>query len=337
MKLGGVVVRLLSDNIYYRIEGVYKQRENQRIPNNPEESLQLAKFELSNGKSVGWDDFEIHFPPDQGIKHRGKVIMGWRHMTRQYKLGPATDNFKLSSSEMRIDQFFNHLATQKYDNPSSILNFPYKEDLLFTENFWLKQLTPYQGELCYGPSTKIARLNRDTDRLVVSTPNSPWPDGLISKVFGNMLTKGSTPQPKIEIKLPERDYDFLCWRLKGKDSIIPDFSLIDVFVVPRGTRREAMGLDPNSVAVKFIVNASGNSKGFFLYLGDDMADVIGTDRFDISSRDAASYYIGALSPPPPRAREGAAKQQVHELAQVLSYLSKNFFSLTIAKRTSYLK
>lgn len=326
MKLGGVIVRLQKDGAYYKIESVSRAGDSRKSAETPEETLPYMRFELNSGNIVTFDDFEIHFPPDQGIKHRGKVIMGYRHMVRQYKLGPASDNFKLTSS-MRLDTFFNILQRQKYDHPSEILTFPYNNDLLFTENLWLKVVNQYVGYLFYGADNKLVRIERHPDEIIVKSPR--FPEAIIKKVFGNHLKLGSIKAPHINIKTEPRDYQFLLWSLTGEDSILPD-TMLDVYMVGKdaGDKREKELRPPNGVGIGMILNTAGSPKGFRLLFGEEITNIMGNSYLEITSRDSVDYYSSSLMPD--------TNTMIADVGRIIQSVGRHFYSIAMTKRRSVL-
>jgi len=216
MKLSGVYVYL--DKEYRRIESVeWDEKALGKSPNSimakfkvPEDCLPYVLFDLGNHRLVGFNDFELKYPFDSYVlSPRLKAYFGVRRMSRQYKLGPSSDNLQIHPPGVNIKSFLNALDTTKLSKPSEILDFDKERDYVFSSNIAAKQVSRWSRSLLYCDK-KIFTVKRGQDCITVNkvVANKYIPT-IISNMFSDILAKKvhkATPLPDDMFK-PKDDID----------------------------------------------------------------------------------------------------------------------------------
>lgn len=140
MKLSGAFVSI--NNKYHMIAALRCDDPTER-PKFPEDMLPDIDFELENGKRVKFEDFTIKFPDDQAIlKANGRLSFVKRSMSRQYKIAPTREMFRLDREDMNKFLLFND--SPEYSNPEEVFLWD-RKDKVFSKNIGVTTRTSHRN------------------------------------------------------------------------------------------------------------------------------------------------------------------------------------------------
>lgn len=171
-----------------RIEGMNFDEESweQDKPKGrfPEDYLPYITFELSNGKHVPYDEFEIKFPDDQWyLTEKKKASLLQRRMSRQYKIVPTSELYEVMHDEP-MSVILNTCDNMEYNPPTDLFTWS-QEDKVFNQKVSLVR-TGHKKRVLYYNSTPIANMTRGREWIKL-TPVVDKIPSLIRTWWGDQL------------------------------------------------------------------------------------------------------------------------------------------------------
>lgn len=171
----------LIENLLFDDEKWAKDKPRGRFP---EDYLPYITFELSCGKHVTYDEFEIKFPDDQWyFTNKKKASLLQRRMSRQYKIAPTSELYEITVPEP-LGTVLNTCDNMEYNPPTDLFTWS-QEDKVFNQKVSLVK-TGHNKRVLYYNSTPIANMTRGKEWIKLTPVVSKLP-ALIQSWWGDQL------------------------------------------------------------------------------------------------------------------------------------------------------
>lgn len=207
MKMGGVYLYHKGKYLYCE-DVMLKDYQHNEDHEHPEDILPYCRF-ICGKKTLKFEDFEIKFPKDSYVLDgNNRLVFGYRHMNRQYKLGPSGENFRLEPGRINLDEYLRRSEEVTMSAPGELFDFSEQRDHIFTPLIASKHKGRLTRMLVYN-NTPIAQVKRNKMSITVSyTQESHFPREAL-KLFGSQIAEGRTKAPEFEGFDEVRSEDFI--------------------------------------------------------------------------------------------------------------------------------